>query len=590
MTHRFWGHLNESHHTYEWDVNDAFLSHEWVTLPMRMCHITRMKGDVHDMTWLIHMCDMTHSHVWHDSFTCVTWLIHMCEMTDSRVWHELFTCVTWLIHMCTCVTWLIHMCDMTHSRVWHVWHDSFTCVTWLIHTCDMTHSCDTWRNRTCDMTHRFWGVSSGCSPQRDMTHSHVTWLDLTWIILCMTWLSHTCDTSPRSWGAIWGQSRGVLYNVIWHIHMWYDLFSHDSFICMTWLSHTCDMTHRSWGTSSGVFSTTWHDSFMYDTWLLHVWHDSMILVTWLAGPGGIWRVLLISRTWKSHVSYINVNHWKYASDWCIFPTWHICMCAITQHTRDSQVFEASEGCWPCVRDKTWVMRDMCDTWLIRICYHVWHMTESYFHHDTFIYVTWLNHMTDSYFVCDLTDSYLLTLCDMTVMTDSYLLTMCDMTVMTDSYFSHDTWVMTEFVTCATWLIRDICDMVDSYLLTMCDTWLILILQPRHIHSCDMTPSHDAWLLHVWHDWIILVPWRTGPSSILKGVARSSTSRSDMTHSYVWRDSFKRDTWLIPVPTYDSIIRVTGLIHTWQVTHSLWHYWIVCVPYLGGVLGVYVFTQ
>ena len=54
------------------------------------------------------MCDMTHLYVWHDSFICVTWLIHMCDMTHS------------------CVPWLIHMCDMTHSCVCH---DSFQCVT-----------------------------------------------------------------------------------------------------------------------------------------------------------------------------------------------------------------------------------------------------------------------------------------------------------------------------------------------------------------------------------------------------------------------------------------------------------------------------
>jgi len=37
------------------------------------------------------MYDMTHSHVWHDSFTRVTWLIHM--------WNDSFICVTRLIHM-----------------------------------------------------------------------------------------------------------------------------------------------------------------------------------------------------------------------------------------------------------------------------------------------------------------------------------------------------------------------------------------------------------------------------------------------------------------------------------------------------------
>ena len=39
--------------------------------------------------WM-HMCDLTHSHVWHDS--CVTWLTHMCDMAHSHVWHDSFTC------------------------------------------------------------------------------------------------------------------------------------------------------------------------------------------------------------------------------------------------------------------------------------------------------------------------------------------------------------------------------------------------------------------------------------------------------------------------------------------------------------------
>jgi len=37
----------------------------------------------------------------------------------------------------THVTWLKHKCDMTHT---HMWHDSHTHVTWLTHTCDMTHT------------------------------------------------------------------------------------------------------------------------------------------------------------------------------------------------------------------------------------------------------------------------------------------------------------------------------------------------------------------------------------------------------------------------------------------------------------------
>jgi len=79
------------------------------------------------VTWRIHTCDMTHSHVRHDAFTRVTWRIHTCDVTHSHVWHDAFTRVTWRIHI-----W-----DMTHS---HVWRDAFTRVTWRIHTCDMIHS------------------------------------------------------------------------------------------------------------------------------------------------------------------------------------------------------------------------------------------------------------------------------------------------------------------------------------------------------------------------------------------------------------------------------------------------------------------
>jgi len=89
------------------------------------------------LTWFFRMCDMTLTYVWRDSFICVTCLFHMCDMPHSYVWHDSFIYVTWLIYVCDMthsralrVTRLFHMCDMTHSRVWH---DSFTRVTWLIH-------------------------------------------------------------------------------------------------------------------------------------------------------------------------------------------------------------------------------------------------------------------------------------------------------------------------------------------------------------------------------------------------------------------------------------------------------------------------
>jgi len=140
-------HVNESCHTYEW-----VMSHTWMLHTRARIYGQRVRACAAFtcVTWLIHTCDMTHSHEWHDSFMCVTWLMH--DMTHSCVWHDSCMSATRGICMCdvthwfvsqdafTCVTWLIHMCVLTHSYLTnsYLWHDSHVHVTWLIHTCDTT--------------------------------------------------------------------------------------------------------------------------------------------------------------------------------------------------------------------------------------------------------------------------------------------------------------------------------------------------------------------------------------------------------------------------------------------------------------------
>ena len=74
------------------------------------------------------------SYVWpiRDSRVCVTWVIRMCDMTRSYVWHDFSIYVTWLIHnsyisLVICMTHSYVCQGMTHS---YVWHDSLVCVTW----------------------------------------------------------------------------------------------------------------------------------------------------------------------------------------------------------------------------------------------------------------------------------------------------------------------------------------------------------------------------------------------------------------------------------------------------------------------------
>ena len=215
----------------------------YVTWPIQIWHDSFIR-----VTWLNHTCNMTPSCVclsYHSISTCAG------DMTNSCVWY--FFAVFCRVLQCVAATWRVHMCDMTHLCVWH---DSVIWVKWRIHVGDMTHSyvcrdsyvwpdsfiCVIGRIHKCDVTHLY--------VSRD-SFIHVPWLihmyDVTHLHVCHNLHVPLFEHVVKIMSHIW--TRDMMHNssicvtrLILLCDMTHSYVSRDLFICVTWLIHMCAMT------------------------------------------------------------------------------------------------------------------------------------------------------------------------------------------------------------------------------------------------------------------------------------------------------------------------------------------------------------
>jgi len=137
-------HMCDMSHSYVWRALFVCVLHIYVCFIYVWEHVLVVNADLtaaqvgHDsficVTWFIHMYDMFHSYMWCALFVCVLH-IYVCFIYGWE--HVLVVNAVADSDRRAGRTWLIHMCDMTYSYVWHV---SFIYVMCLICLC-FTYLC-----------------------------------------------------------------------------------------------------------------------------------------------------------------------------------------------------------------------------------------------------------------------------------------------------------------------------------------------------------------------------------------------------------------------------------------------------------------
>ena len=190
---------------------------------------------------------MDHSKLNVTHLRCVTSLLHMCDMTPSYVWHDSFICVIRLsFHLSVSQSWRTHsshihcICSRRHERsVGQAWLTHYTVylraqtIVSIITHISLTHSLHTHciYSRRHEMRHV-------CQSWLYMTHSlhvqYITDIQVSWNASCISVMT-VYDTFSEC--VIY--SMYISHDCIWHIHCMYS-------IKLTYRCHEMRHVYQSW--------------------------------------------------------------------------------------------------------------------------------------------------------------------------------------------------------------------------------------------------------------------------------------------------------------------------------------------------------
>jgi len=246
------------------------------------------------VTWRSHVCDMTHSCMWHDSFIYITWLMDVHDMVHSYIWYDALIYVTWRIHIydMTHLRRLIYICDVTHLHVRTFYFCEWRLtiyMTWQINVCEMTDSYS-WRNA---LLYVRWLIRKGvisyicelCLNASCHEHENDSFIIVIWIIHVYVVLSCFPNKAQETKRSIWEyflSSCHTYKQVSALAHIWWAL-THSSTFCFPPIQsffHIFVLKKREF--MSGTWTS--HAIYMNESQRIHQ--------------------CVMSYMWMSHVTYI----------------------------------------------------------------------------------------------------------------------------------------------------------------------------------------------------------------------------------------------------------------------------------------------